>query len=249
MTAGFQPPGYPPNRRPTNPVIFIGAALLGLVLLGGGLAWVLGMGPFARTSANTPGASSTPGPSAPRTLDATDGATDPPIEQPSSDVVPSPTVELTPGPPNDDTARLLTHVPEAVRGACVPGAFAEPVLARVDCTPATDISVYYALYENLADATDEYDRAFGRAEIDPDSGLCYTENEDGSLSATSDHWPSEHEYTQQQQPIGRYLCDIDGPPTITWTDDRLYILAVATSPTGDSDRLVSFWATEAGPIP
>lgn len=246
MTAGFQPPGYPTSRRPINPVILMGAALLGLVLLGGGLACVLGMGPFARTSANSPGPASTPGPTAPQTLD---GATDLPIQRPSSDVVPSPTVQLTPGPPNDDTERLLTHVPEAVRGSCVPGAFAEPVLARVDCTPSDDISVYYALYENLADTTDAYDGAFGRAQIDRESGLCYTQNDDGSLSATSDHWPSEHQYTQQQKPIGRYLCDIDGLPMITWTDDRLYILAVATSPTGDSDQLVSFWALEAGPIP
>ena len=109
--------------------------------------------------------------------------------------------------------------------------------------------MYYALYANAADANQEYDRSFRRAEIDRDSGLCYEVSADGTFTATTDRWPSEHEYTLEGQPIGRYLCDNDGPPSITWTDDRLYILAVATSPTGDSDRLVSFWATEAGPIP
>jgi hypothetical protein len=123
------------------------------------------------------------------------------------------------------------------------------VLALVNCTSGEDIGVYYALYATAIDANNEYDRIFRRAEIDRDSGRCYDENPDGTLTATSDRWPSEHEYTQARIPIGRYLCDSDGPPSITWIDDRLYILAVATSPTGDSDRLVSFWAREAGPIP
>ena len=84
--------------------------------------------------------------------------------------------------------------------------------------------------------------------IDRDSGRCYDESSDGTFTATTDAWPSEHGYTQGGEPIGRYLCNVDGP-SITWTDDALYILAVATSPTGDSDRLVSFWTSEAGPIP
>ena len=251
MTAsGFQPPSYPPSRRTTNPVIFIGVVLLALVLLGGGLAWVLGMGLFAPGPTNRPGPTSSPGASAGATAQpSVTGSADLHTDQPTGDVVPSPTVELTAGPANDDTARLLTHVPEAVRGSCVPGAFAEPVLARVDCTPSADISVYYAIYANLADATEAYDRAFARAQIDRDSGRCYNENADGTLTATTDSWPSEHEYTQGGSPIGRYLCNVDEPPSITWTDDRLYILAVAASPSGDSDRLVSFWAREAGPIP
>jgi len=249
MTAPtFQPPGYTPSRRPISPIIFIGVILLALVLLGGGLAWVLGMGPFAPGPTNNPGPTITPGPSPAPTAIATNGTSGEPTPGPTGDEVPSPTVELTPGPPNDDTARLLLHVPEAVRGTCAPGAFAEPVLARVDCTPNDDISVYYALYANETDATDAYDRAFGRAEIDRDSGRCYNEA-DGTFTATTDSWPSEHEYTLSGQPIGRFLCNVDGPPSITWTDDRLYILAVATSPTDDSDRLVSFWASEAGPIP
>lgn len=250
MTASFQPPTYPPTRRGPNPAIFIGTVLIALLLLGGGLAFVLGMGPFAPGATDGPGPTSTAAASAPATAQASvGGSTATPTDQPTSDAVPSPTVELTPGPPNDDTARLLTHVPEAVRGSCVPGAFAEPVLARVDCTPATDISVYYAIYANLADVTDAYDRAFDRAEIDRDSGRCYNENADGTLTATTDAWPSEHQYTQAGVAIGRFLCDVGEPPSITWTDERLYILAVATSPSGESDRLVSFWASEAGPIP
>ena len=251
MTASnFQPPSYTPIRRGPNPVIFIGAILVALLLIGGGLAWLLRIGPFAQGPTNSASPTLTAGPSAPASgQPPTTSRPRPPTVQPSGDELPSPTVELTAGPPNDDTARLLTHVPEAVRGSCVPGAFAEPVLARVDCTPAPDISVYYAIYANLADATDAYDRAFGRALIDRDSGRCYNENADGTLTATTDAWPSEHEYTQAGQPIGRFLCNVDEPPSITWTDDRLYILAVATSPTGDSDRLVSFWAKEAGPVP
>ena len=173
-----------------------------------------------------------------------------PTVRPTDGVEPTPTLDLgTPRPPNDDTERLLTHVPEGVRNSCSPGAFLEPVLALVDCTSGEEVAVYYALYANAADANQEYDRSVRRAEIDRDSGRCYDEAADGTFTATTDRWPSEHEYTLDSQPIGRYLCNEDGPPSITWTDDRLYILAVATAPTGDSDRLVSFWATEAGPVP
>jgi hypothetical protein len=250
MTAPtFQPPGYTPSRRSINPVIFIGIILLAIVLLGGGMAWLLGMGPIGPGSTNSPGTPTTTAePTAPATAGATSGATSEPTAGPSGDVVPSPTVVITPGPPTDDTERLLLHVPEALRGTCIPGGFAEPVLASVDCTPSTDVSVSYALYANATDVADAYDRAFARAEIDRDSGRCYDED-DGTFTATTDAWPSEHEYTSNGEPIGRFLCDVGDPPSITWTDDRLYILAVATSPTGDSERLVSFWATEAGPIP
>ncbi len=249
MTANYPPPSYPPSRRTANPVIFIGVVLLGLVLLGGGLACVLGMGPFAPGPTNSPSPTLTPGPTAPATAGASSGSTGRPTTQPTGDEAPTPTLDMTPQPRNDDTERLLTHVPEAVRNSCTPGAFVEPVLALVNCTSGEDIAVSYALFANASDASAHYDRAFDRAEIDRDSGLCYVERPDGTLSATTDHWPSEHEYTQHEQPIGRYLCNVDGPPSITWTDDRLYIVAVATSPSGDSDRLVSFWASEAGPIP
>jgi hypothetical protein len=45
------------------------------------------------------------------------------------------------------------------------------------------------------------------------------------------------------------LCeDIDGLPTIYWTDQRLAILAQAASESSDSAPLVEFWTHEAGPI-
>jgi len=253
MTAsGFKPPTYQESRRSINPVLFIGMVLLALVLLGGGLACVLGMGPFAPGPTTSPAAASSPAPtsaaSAPASADG--GRTEEPTNLPSGSVEPTPTPDLgTPRPPNDDTERLLTHVPEGVRNSCSPGAFIEPVLALVNCTSGEEVAVYYALYANAADANEEYARSVRGAEIERESGLCYEESAEGTFTATSDRWPSEREYTLDSQLIGRYLCNEDGPPSITWTDDRLYILAVATSPTTDSDRLVSFWATEAGPIP
>ena len=249
MTVDYPPPSYPPSRRTTNPVIFIGLTLLALALLGVGMAWLLGMGPFAKGPAVSPGPTSSMVPTSAATARATGGQTQLPTTQPTDDQLETLPPDLTPQPANDDTTRLLGHVPEGVRNSCLPGAFLEPVIARVDCTSGDDIGVSYALYANQADMYERYDSVFAHAEIDRDSGLCYTEQSDGTFTATSDHWPSEHEYTQQEQPIGRYLCDNDGPESITWTDDRLYILAVATSPTGNSDRLVSFWASEAGPIP
>ena len=250
MTAnGFKPPGYYERRRSINPVLFIGLVLLALVLLGGGLACVLGMGPFAPGPTSNPSLIPSVVPTAQTTSPANSGQSGPPPIQPTDGVAPTPTLNLTPQPPNDDTQLLLSHVPEGVRNSCSPGAFVEPVIAQVNCTSGDDIAVYYALYSDAFGLYGDYDRSVSRAQIERDSGRCYDENADGTLTATGDRWPSEHEYTLAGQPIGRYLCNVDGPPSITWTDERLQILAVATAPAGDSDRLVSFWATEAGPIP
>ncbi len=250
MTAqGFQPPSYNQRRRPTNPVLFIGSVLLALLLLGGGLACVLGMGPFAPNPQSSPGPTAGVGASAQASATNTGGQSEEPTIARPSGPSPTPTLNLTPQPPNDDTALLLSHVPEGVRNSCSPGAFVEPVIALVNCTSGEEVAVYYALYPDSLGVYGEYDRRVNRTQIERDSGRCYEENADGTLTATSDRWPSEHEYTQDSQPIGRFLCNEDGPPSITWTDDRLHILAVATAPTGDSDRLVSFWAREAGPVP
>jgi hypothetical protein len=250
MTAeGFKPPSYYEPRRTVNPVIFIGTVLLGLVLLGGGLTCVLGIGPFAPAATASPGPIQTPRPSANATTGSAPTGSDLPTIGPITTDEPIPTPTQTPRPPNDDTERLLLHVPELIRGTCSPGVFSEPTLAAVDCAPEPDIAVSYRLYADAFDLYEDYDRSVVRAAIERDSGRCYDENAAGGFTATTNRWPSEHEYTLGGQPIGRYLCNVEEPPSITWTDDRLHILGVATSPTGNSDRLVSFWAREAGPLP
>ena len=107
----------------------------------------------------------------------------------------------------------------------------------------------YSAYPDAATMYADYDASVDRAQFDRDSGLCYQTNPDGTVTVTPTKWPSEHDYSVGGSPVGRYFCIERELPTITWTDDRLNIGAVATASTGDSDRLVGFWLNEAGPIP
>jgi len=145
--------------------------------------------------------------------------------------------------------QLLFHIPEAVRPTCTPATFTTPVIAAVNCLSGAEIAVTYSSYLDSGGMYAEYNASVDRAQFDHDSGLCYAVNDDGSLTATMDKWPSEHGYSVGGEPAGRFFCIERGLPTITWTDDRLAILGLATASTGDANRLVTFWLNEAGPVP
>ena len=108
----------------------------------------------------------------------------------------------------------------------------------------------YSLYADQPSMAAVYDAAVIAAGIDDNSGRCYNRDDAGAITATTSRWPSEDGYTIQDEPVGRYLCRDDGTSsTIMWTDDRLYILATASTDKAHVDALLSFWIDEAGPIP
>ena len=259
MTAdGFKPPSYYTPRR--GPSLLLIAVIAGVVtvVVGVLLAWTLKLGPFAAAPAAsaTPTVAATPAVSAASstlqteqpTTEPSAGATAAPTDSATAAPTDSPSASQPPATPGDALDRLLVHVPEDIRASCVPGTSAAPVTALVSCTSADGIAVDYALYEDIIGMYDEYDRIVGRAQIEPDSGTCYDQNSDGTLTATTDSWPSERIYSIADEPIGRYLCEPSGQGSITWTDDRFDILSVATAPAGDLNRLVTFWVNEAGPV-
>lgn len=222
-------------------VIVVLTAAVGIV--------VLGMGPFAPRATDQP----TPGSIAQQSGQPTPGPTVA-ATNPTNSTFPSPTTPATSSPPatpGTPTDVLLGHVPQAFRGSCTPGTFAEPAVAAITCAAENaTINVTYTLYADQPSAAAQYDSSVIAAGIEGNSGRCYTRNDDGRFVATRSRWPSENGYTINDEPVGRYLCYETGAgvPSIAWTDDRLYILAVAMSSGGDIDRLVDFWANEAGPV-
>lgn len=146
---------------------------------------------------------------------------------------------------------LLPHVPEAIRGSCLPSDTLEPVIAIVSCSIGDgEVTVDYIKYPDRDSMYAAYNDRVRVTEIETDTGLCFT-SDGGTIRATPNRWPAEHRYSVGEQPVGRYLCLGPPPefPSINWTDDRLMIMAVASSGPAFVDRLVSFWVTEAGPIP
>jgi len=157
----------------------------------------------------------------------------------------------TPPAPSSDPVfgDLLPHVPEAIRDSCQASAPLEPVSAAVSCSVGdTGVTVEYAKYPDRGSMYGAYNERVRIAEIETDSGLCYLD-ESGLINATPGRWPAENDYSVGGSAAGRYLCIELDLPTIAWTDDRFNIFSLATSTTGDHDRLVAFWLNEAGPIP
>lgn len=250
-TPEFKPPNYYTPRRSPSPLLVAVIAGVLVVLIGVGFAFLLQLGPFA------PGTSQPTQPTSPAGASATALPTQPSRESP--EVTRNPPSELPTEPPpvntgppptaNDATGQLLAHVPETIRPTCTAAAFAAPVVASVSCISGAEVAVTYSTYPDAGTMYVNYDASVARAQFDRDSGLCYQTNPDGTVTATPTKWPSEHDYSVGSTPVGRYFCIERGLPTVTWTDDRLNIGAVATASTGDFDRLVSFWLNEAGPIP
>jgi len=253
MTAGdFEPPSYFRPQRSVSPLLLILIAAALIFVVGGVLAFAMGLGPFGTAPGSTPNsqpsadlpsaspanASAQPSTSQPTAGQSTDAT--PPVQVPTG---PLPTI------PPDAMGQLLFHIPEAIRTTCTPATFTAPVIAAVNCVSGAEIGVTYSSYLDSGTMYAEYNASVDKAQFDRDSGLCYDVNSDGTVTATIDKWPSEHAYTIGSNPAGRFFCIERGLPTITWTDDRLYILGMAMASTGDANRLVSFWLNEAGPIP
>ena len=254
MTAeGFKPPSYygqPPRRAPA-PVLVGLVAIVLVVVIGGGVAVALKIGPFAPPATN-PGASAIP------TSPLATGSSQSPLATTPSGSTAVPTITPTGVPPTSDvpptpntaTGELMSHVPEGIRDSCLPTDFLEPVLATVSCVIGDgEITVDYAKYPDLDSMYAAYNDRVRVAEIETDSGLCFT-SDTGTISATPNRWPAERPYDVDGLPVGRYLCvSPAGFPSINWTDDGLLILGVASSGPAFADRLVTFWVNDAGPVP
>lgn len=241
-----------PPSRPPAVALALGAVALAAVITVVGL-FILGIGPFG-APAEQPSISPSPAPSSPRSIGpAGSPSTSPSQEQsagPTSAPAASPTPSRALATPSSANDVLLTHVPEALRPTCTPGSFDAPALALVTCNAdAGAIILSYTLYADQPSMAAVYDAAVVAAGIDVDSGRCYNGNGGADIVATTSRWPSENGYTIQDQPVGRYLCHADdATATVTWTDDRLYVLARASSGLTAVDRLIAFWIEEAGPV-
>ena len=205
-----------------------------------------GSSPRPTNSGRPPGAVGTDN----TTANPTDGSTGQPTGEPTPP--PEPTEPPITPPPDMDaaTAELFLHVPNAVRSTCQTGPFLEPVLTTLYCT--TDdgvIAVQYATYPDAESMSAAYGASVELTEIDPGSGRCYNQSDDGTITATLGRWPAEQPYSVEGQEVGRYLCFESNQPTIAWTDERFNILTIASGPTDAVDRLATFWVLRSGPIP
>jgi hypothetical protein len=173
--------------------------------------------PTLAGSPPTSSAPSTPGPSAP-----------------DSTTLPTP-VAASPGTPE---ALLLTHVPQTIAASCVTSPGTGDISVTASCTAAgAAINISYDQYGTLDAMNAAFDQEFAKAQIDPNSGSC------------EDHasWPAESVYDVAGAPAGRRYCaDVQGTPTIYWTDERLNILSTASG--ADAAGLIAFWTNEAGPL-
>ena len=243
MTAPeFKPPDYYTPPRSTSPVLIAVIAIVALVVIGGGLAWALGLGPFAPSQASVAG-SPTPSPPGSATAPHPTGQ-QPASPEPSETPLPT----SGPGTPGSAAEALLGHVPGALRASCMAETLAPPAQAMLTCAADGGVTVSYTSYSDQPSMAVAYEATVLAAGIEDNSGRCYNKKDDGTFAATPDRWPSENGYTINDESVGRYLCYQPDAPSIAWTDDRLYILGVAGSASSDVDRLVAFWVNEAGPL-
>jgi hypothetical protein len=236
------------NRGPFVMVGAVSVFFLAIVLLVGG-AVALKIGPFAR-----PPGTPTPFRSAAPSLVAVEGTETPAPEDsdqpPDTQAPATPTPRPTPRPSFANAYdELLSHVPERLRESCEAADIQPSLLAATVCHSDDGvISVEYYTYTSQDDMYVNYNELFHGAQIDADSGRCYEGGRD-ETTATQNKWPAEHEYSTNEQPVGRYLCmDLTDVPGIIWTDDRSNVLAIVKALDGGADRLVRFWLNEAGPI-
>jgi len=240
------PPPSPPPAADVPPLALAGlliAVIVGLLLV---IALIFGLGPFAPPTDISP--TPTTVVQQPPSPAPTDRPTSPPPTGPAPTEptpalpTPAPTPSPSPVPLPTDAASLLGRIPEEVRRTCAAQRGTSPVVAFATCTPVDGtLVVVYSLYASAAEMHDVYDRLVAMsAEIERDTGSC----------ARPTTWPAEGEYTvgEEGRPGGRLLCiSADDGASITWTDDLLNILSVATSREMNFQRLWLFWQTESGP--
>ena len=236
------------HRRPGRPVLVVPfATTLAIVLIGCGSA------PFP--TATPQGASPTPPTFTPAlspepTVPPTSLSTSQPTTQPTG--LPTDPPATPPAPSTDPVfGDLLPHVPEAIRASCQESVPLEPVSAIVSCSIGDgEITVDYLKYPDRDSMYAAYNERVRVTQIEIDSGRCYVSDGE-SITAAPGRWPAEQQYSVGGEPVGRYLCLGPPPefPSINWTDERLLIMAVASSGPAFVDRLVAFWLMEAGPIP
>lgn len=252
MTAeGFKPPSYygqPPRRAPSRTLVAVVVVVL-VIVLGVGVALALRIGPFTPAPTN-PGSS--PIPTSPLATASSQSplATAPPGSTAVPTITPTgvPPPSDVPATPNTATGELMSHLPEGIRDSCFPTDFLEPVLATVSCVIGDgEITVDYEKYPDLDSMYAAYNDRVRVAEIETDSGLCFT-SDGGTISATPNRWPAERPYNVDGLPVGRYLCVNAIGPSINWTDEGLLILGVASAGPAFVDRLVTFWVNDAGPV-
>jgi serine/threonine protein kinase len=134
--------------------------------------------------------------------------------------------------------RLLSHIPAALRPACVAETAVAPALAARRCTLEDgNLVVLYWLYPDA--------EAMNRAYVQSRSSLGLPAGARGVGGRCADQatWPSEGPFTVSGDPTGRLLCTIgtDSSARMDWTDERADVLTSAVDRRGDGRRLYRFW--------
>ena len=143
----------------------------------------------------------------------------------------------------DPVAALLTHVPSAFRGNCLPATpnASTGQVAGVVCNPAgaADQAEYYQ-YDTQADADADFTAIVQANGNNPSGTDCKT----GS---------SQYSYTINQVPAGTLACYDNtgslGGVVFIWTDDQLSMIAVGVLKSGSYSDLHAWWvSSDSGPI-
>jgi hypothetical protein len=138
-------------------------------------------------------------------------------------------------PPTQDELRLLSYVPTAIEPACGPSSTkVGQSMAAVACTSERQ-QVLYELYATR----DSMDSAFdqNRSVLNAPAGDCAI---DHNAFGT---------YTVGHEEAGRVLCYlIRGRSQIEWTDERLFVYAIAIRPDLGDLSLYDWWVKHAGPV-
>jgi serine/threonine protein kinase len=138
-------------------------------------------------------------------------------------------------PPTAEEQTLLSYVPDAIRSSCSPSStkLGQPTGA-VACASGGQ-QVLYELYRTR----DQMDAAFDQnvAVLTAPSGDCATQHK------------AFGPYSVGGERAGRVLCyEIAGRSQIEWTDERLFVYAIAFRPDLGDLNLFDWWADQAGPV-
>ncbi len=145
----------------------------------------------------------------------------------------------TPAPDVTPVDELLTHIPEAFRDTCEdPNFVPDNATAAQVCFPDDKVEVHYALYDNQADMTSDYQQFTS----DIDYGATPDDCTDDGFSQR--HWDYEN-----GDPGGDRSCYVDenDQAWIEWTEENLLIYSFALRADGDYAALYDWWVSDSGP--